>query len=380
MRGRRAHNGMGGAVCEHAPLVQHDHMIIVADLVDQMGRPKDAYSFLGDEASYNLKNPGARLDVEPRGRLVEQQPARLVQGRPSDLDPPHLTAGKEAHLVADPVGETDARELHRPSLARFTPSDAMESAMIGQILRNAEIGVQRALLKHDAKSRKSGAAVTRDVAAENAHHPRSAYIKMRDHREECTLARAVQTQEHGEARGRDVEAPIIQRDPRSIGVRYALHRERADARLQRRVGDHCHCFEIATPQGNEPTGIDLITFSAATSMTDTSLETPLVDKRYLPSGVNSNCQTRWPTSKYLSTCLVAASMTAPRLAGPVATNASLPSALKRMPTGWICSFASPGTSNVIFCLTTCLTGSMTLTVPPTSDVTHSSEPSLLYSA
>src|SRR5271154_5790390 len=163
-------------------------------------------------------------------------------------------------------------------------------------------------------------------------------------------------------------------------MRHVLDRKRADGRHRRRGGHRGHWFDIATPQGNEPTGIDLITFSAATSMTDTSFETPLVDKRYLPSGVSSSCQTRWPTSKYLSTCLVAASMTATRLAGPVATNASLPSALKRMPTGWICSFASPGTSNVIFCLTTCLTGSMTLTVPPTSDVTHSSEPSLLYSA
>src|SRR5579871_1051355 len=163
-------------------------------------------------------------------------------------------------------------------------------------------------------------------------------------------------------------------------MRHVLDRERAYARLRRRGTDYSHCFEIATPQGNEPTGIDLITFRAATSMTETSFETPLVVKRYLPSGVSSSCQTRWPTSRYLITCLVAASMTATRLAGPIATNAFLPSALNRTPTGWISSFASPGTSNVILCVTMCLTGSMTLTVPPTSEVTHSSDPSLSYSA
>src|SRR5271166_1050332 len=156
---------------------------------------------------------------------------------------------------------------------------------------------------------------------------------MRDHREQGTLARAVQAQEHGETGRRDVEANLVQRDPRSIGVRNVLNRERADGGLRRRGGDRDHCFEIATPQGNEPTGIDLITFSAATSTTDTSFETPLVVKRYLPSGVSSSCQTRWPTSRYFSTCLVAASMTATRLAGPMAMKASLPSALKRMPTG-----------------------------------------------
>src|SRR6202012_206449 len=155
-------------------------------------------------------------------------------------------------------------------------------------------------------------------------------------------------------RWRDVEADLIQSNPSAVGVRNVLDRERADGRHRKDVGNDCHCFEIATPQGNEPTGIDLITFSAATSMTDTSFETPLVVKRYLPSGVSASCQTRWPTSRYLSTCFVAASMTATRLAGPIATNPSLPSALKRMPTGWINSLASPGTSNVIVCATTCL--------------------------
>src|SRR5271166_6270425 len=100
---------------------------------------------------------------------------------------------------------------------------------------------------------------------------------------------------------------------RAIGVRYVLDRERADCRLRRRGEDRSHCFEIATPQGKEPTAIDLMTFSAATSMTDMSFETPLVVSRYLPSGVSSNCQTRWPTSRYFRTCLVAESMTATRL-------------------------------------------------------------------
>ena len=51
-----------------------------------------------------------------------------------------------------------------------------------------------------------------------------------------------------------------------------------------------------------------------------------------------------------------------------------------IPTGWIASLRSPGMSNVIFLMTSCFTGSMTLTVPPTSDETQSSEPSCLNSA
>ena len=79
-------------------------MIVIAYLVDEMSRPEDAYSFVGDETPHDIENPGARLDVEPRGRLIEQQHAGRMQERPRDLDPPHLTAGKEAHLIAYPVG------------------------------------------------------------------------------------------------------------------------------------------------------------------------------------------------------------------------------------------------------------------------------------
>ena len=42
---------------------------------------------------------GARLDVEPDRRLVEQQQRRPVQQRARDLDAPHLAAGEAARLV-----------------------------------------------------------------------------------------------------------------------------------------------------------------------------------------------------------------------------------------------------------------------------------------
>ena len=118
-----------------------------------------------------------------------------MQERARDLDPPHLTAGKKAHLVAGPVGEADAGELDRASRARFPPANAMQGAVIGEVLRDAEIGIERALLKHDAEQGESGAALTRDVASENAHRARSAHIEMRDHREQRALARAVQAQQ-----------------------------------------------------------------------------------------------------------------------------------------------------------------------------------------
>src|ERR1700722_10304976 len=148
-----------------------------------MGRPKDAYSFLSDEGPYDREDPGARLNVEPRRRLIKQQHARPVQERPRDLDPPHLTAGKEAHLVAGPVSETHAGELDRSSLASLAVADAVQGAVVSKVLRDAKVGIKRALLKDDPKLSESRAAVARDVATENAHSSRPAHIKVRNHGE-----------------------------------------------------------------------------------------------------------------------------------------------------------------------------------------------------
>ena len=144
-------------------------MVFIANLVDEMGRPKDAYSFVSDKGPYHPEDASPRLDVESRRRLIKQQHARPVQERPRDLDASHLTAGKEAHLVARPVGETDAGELDRASLASLAGADAMQGAMVSEVLRDAKVGIKRALLKDDAKQRKSSAAIARDVATKNAH-------------------------------------------------------------------------------------------------------------------------------------------------------------------------------------------------------------------
>ena len=68
--------------------------------------------------------------------------------------------------------------------------------------------------------------------------------------------------------------------------------------------------EMAMPQGALPTGIDLITLSVGTSITETSLLLPLVVNSNFSSGVKASCQTLWPTSRYFSTSSFLASMTA----------------------------------------------------------------------
>src|SRR5262249_21780559 len=135
-----------------------------------------------------------------------------------------------------------------------------------------------------------------------------------------------------------------------------------------------------TPQGYRPTLIERTTLSLSTSITDTSLEAPLVVNSSFWSGVKASCQTRWPTRRYFSTLKVAVSMTATRLAGPSATNACLALRLMRTPTGWIASALTPGISKVILARIWRVLASITVTLPPISALIQTCDPSGVNSA
>ena len=117
------------------------------------------------------KDVGARLDVEAGGRLVEQEQLRAVQQRAGDLDAPQLAAGEMARLVARAVGEPDALRSDVCRAPRARGADAVQRAVIGEVLLDREIEVERAALEDDAETAQRLAGVARDVAAENRIAP-----------------------------------------------------------------------------------------------------------------------------------------------------------------------------------------------------------------
>src|SRR6185436_7670336 len=380
------------ALGQHPALMQDDEIIVRTDLVEQMRRPQHAYSLFGNELADVVEDVGARLDVEADGRLVEQQQARAVQQRPRNFQAPHLAAGEVAHLAASTVGKADAPQHLAAACAGIASGDAVQGGVIQQVLRHREVEIERAGLKHHPEQPQCFARCPRDVMAEDADMSALDSEQPRDQREERALAGAVQAEQRGEACRGDGEADVDQRLSRAIGMADAVDRQCRYLRgfgpgsdgLRVLTGGKCvsgrHGCAIVIPQGSSPTWIVFMTFCAATSITETSFETPLVTIRYFSSGVNAMCHTRWPTSRYLMTLWLVASTTAMRLAGPSATKAVLPSFVMPMPTGWMASLRKPGISNVIFFVTSRLTGSTIETVPPISDEIHISELSRLNSA
>src|SRR3978361_2039107 len=140
--------------------------------------------------------------------------------------------------------------------------------------------------------------------AENADAPRLDSEQPRYQREQGALAGAVKTEQRRQACRLNREVNVDEGAPGTIAMAEAFDRQRGHLRTcvpgtgirTCPVSGRCvgcrHGCAIVMPQGSSPTWIVLITFCAATSITETSLDTPLVTSRYFSSGVNAMCQTR----------------------------------------------------------------------------------------
>src|SRR6185312_15608656 len=273
-------------------LVQDHEIIARDDLIEQMGCPEYADALFGDELPDMAEDVGAGLDVKPDRRLVEEEQARSVQQSARDFHSPHLAAGEVAYLAAGAVGKTDAREQLEAATARIAPSDAVQGSMVEQVLLDREIEVECARLEHHAHHSQRCARFAADVVAENADLSCLDSEQARHEREQRALARAVKAEQGGEACRRHRKADVYQRSPWAVGMVDANDRQgRHFGGLSLRIGVrqprcgagricHRHRGDIATPHGSSPTWIVLITFCAATSITETSLDTPLVASRY----------------------------------------------------------------------------------------------------
>src|SRR5436190_2783236 len=83
------------------PALMQDHEIVAGqDFVEQMSGPEHADALLGDQLSDVIEDVGARLNVEPDSRFVEQQQPWAMQQRARNFEPAHLSAREVADLAA----------------------------------------------------------------------------------------------------------------------------------------------------------------------------------------------------------------------------------------------------------------------------------------
>ena len=220
----------GSAVGEHLALVQHDHPRALADFVDQMRGPKRGQAFVAAEPAHVVEHELPAGDVEPDRRLVEQQQARLVQQSARDLDTAPLAAAQLPRLVAALVDKPDALDLGGDPSGCVAARQAMQGAVVVEVLLDGEVEIEGRLLEHDPHLPQALQHPLANVHAEDADRALGLGVEPGGKREQCRLPGAVKPEQHGEIAGRDRERDIFQHPPRPEAVPEPLDRQcRGDA-------------------------------------------------------------------------------------------------------------------------------------------------------
>ncbi len=249
-------------------MVQHRDSVGFRHLVDKVGCPQHADAFFGNQAAHIGDDIGARPDVEADSWLIEQQQARSVQKRASDLHPSHLTARQLANLFVNPIGKLDSCEQILGALECTSSPDAVQRRMIGEVLHHRQIEVERAQLEHHAKPAQGGPGCPRYVVTKDTNLPVLRREEPRDQGEKRALPRTVEPEQDDKGRRRNREAHIGKGLAGSIGMANAIDRQgRWGGQPRQCLGvmlyrDH-HGAAMKTPQGCSPT-LSVLPFSFGT--------------------------------------------------------------------------------------------------------------------
>ncbi len=191
--------------------MQHDHAVVVRDLVDQVGGPEHRDPVLARQAVDVGDDGLAGRHVQAHGRLVEQQQPRPVQQRAGDLDPAAVAAVEPAHPLARALGHAQAAELGLDARQAFGPAQAVQRGVVEQVLAHREVEIQRRLLEHHPHACQRPARVAAQFRALDPDLALGAFVEPGDQREQRGLAGPVGAQQHLELAGAEAHRDLVQR-------------------------------------------------------------------------------------------------------------------------------------------------------------------------
>jgi hypothetical protein len=197
---------------DHGPLVKHDDAIGDRGcLLDLVGGEQDGGATVAT-CGQRGPEPATGVDVQPDGRLVEDEQRRIDDQRHRELEPLLLAAGQ--------LGDPALRQAVQTYLGQDRVGVGCGSARADRPTRDQLADLQRAreagLLVHDAQPAARGrptgvVAVDPGDTGGRCEHPRQ-------RADECRLARAVWAQQGHALAGCDGQVDTAQRVRRPVAV------------------------------------------------------------------------------------------------------------------------------------------------------------------
>src|SRR5262245_2594903 len=238
-RGRTAevqHEGLLAELADHAR-----HRVVLDDpaavddgdmpaqalgLLQVMGREDDRGAALVDLAQ-EAPHAAADLDVDARGRLVEDQELRLVHERARDHQSPLHAAGQGARDVVTLVPELQLAQVLLGARDGLPARNAVEPGLVRDDREHLLELVEVDLLRHEADAGLGAVHLPVDVVAEHGDRAARFLDQGHDDADRGGLARTVRPEQREEVALGDVEVDAAQRlHAVREGLGHAADRER----------------------------------------------------------------------------------------------------------------------------------------------------------
>ncbi len=191
------------------PACQDRHVAAgLADIFHDVGG--EQHHPVGGQSHQQVAEADALLRVQPGGRLIHDQEARIVDKRLSDPHAPFHPAGEPLELTVSDLGQPhQVQHLGHPAAPLGRVSHPFQDRHVVHELARGQVGVEAELLRQVAEHGFDGdpAGLGGDVIAANLHLPAGWIDDARQDAHQRRLARAVGPQQAEHPRAQ------FQRDP-----------------------------------------------------------------------------------------------------------------------------------------------------------------------
>ena len=207
---------------DQAPTANHHHVRgVVVELTEDVRRHHDGHA-LRAQRQQQLGQVAARVGVQPRGRLVQQQHARFVNNGLGDRQPLAQAARQGAGLGIGPVDELHARNglLHRRP--HQFGRDALRHGRVAQALAHRQLIIESEKIRQVTDVAMAEAWLLQHRDAVQQDSPSERPLERRQAAQQGGLAGAVRPDQGRDRAGFNAEGHIVQRARAGVVKREVL--------------------------------------------------------------------------------------------------------------------------------------------------------------